>query len=198
LIHISTDAVFDGQKGNYLETDTPEPISVYARTKYFGEQAVLDANLDALVFRVNFYGWSISGKRSLAEWFAYNLVESTPIRGFTDILFCPMMVLDLADILLESAQVGLKGLYHCVGPEAMSKYDFGVAIARRFGTDTKLITPASVVDSGLSAARSPNLTLSTEKLTIALGHALPGFEQGLKKFYDQYRFGFPAMLKSLV
>jgi dTDP-4-dehydrorhamnose reductase len=198
LVHISTDAVFDGQKGNYLETDTPEPISVYARTKLSGEQIVLDSNPDALVLRVNFYGWSISGKRSLAEWFAFNLLDGKPIQGFTDILFCPMMVLDLTDIIVESVGLGLNGLYHCVGTQCMSKYDFGLALAHQFNFDPKLITPASVLDSGLSAVRSPNLTLATQKIISALGHDLPDFESGLQKFHDQFRFGFPDMIKALV
>jgi dTDP-4-dehydrorhamnose reductase len=197
MIHISTDAVFDGQKGNYSETESPNPLSVYARTKLEGEQAVLSANVQALVTRVNFYGWSISGNRSLAEFFVNSLSEGKDVKGFTDIHFCPMMVLDLAATLVEAAEKNLRGLYHCVGPQSMSKYDFGVAIARKFGFDEKLVHAASVKDGGLKAARSPNLTLSTQKLTAALGHDLPGFEAGLAKFHDQYRHGYPQMLRSL-
>jgi dTDP-4-dehydrorhamnose reductase len=197
MVHISTDAVFDGQKGNYTETEEPNPLSVYAQTKREGELAVLSANPQALVARVNFYGWSISGTRSLAEFFVNNLSESKEVKGFTDILFCPMMVLDLAATLLESVEKDLAGLYHMVGSESMSKYQFGVAIARQFGFDESLVHPASVTDGGLTAARSPNLTLSTGKLVKALGHPLPAFEQGLEKFHSQFRHGFPQMIRSL-
>jgi dTDP-4-dehydrorhamnose reductase len=197
MVHISTDAVFDGQKGNYSESDVPAPLSVYARTKYEGELAVLSANPLALVTRVNFYGWSISGTRSLAEFFVNNLADGKEVKGFTDILFCPLMVLDLAATLVEAAAKDLSGLYHTVGPESMSKYAFGVAIARQFGFDEALVKPASVLEGDLSAARSPNLTLSTEKLAQALGHPLPGFAQGLAKFHDQYRHGFPQLIRSL-
>jgi dTDP-4-dehydrorhamnose reductase len=197
MVQISTDAVFDGEKGNYLETDIPHPLSVYARTKFEGEQAVLAANPQALVARVNFYGWSVTGKRSLAEWFVNALSEGQKVKGFTDIHFCPMMVLDLADTLMEAIQLDLSGLYHMVGPEPMSKYDFGVAIARKFGFDPELVQPASVFDSDLKAARSPNLTLNTGKLSNALHHELPGFEPGLQKFFDQYRHGFPKLIQSL-
>jgi dTDP-4-dehydrorhamnose reductase len=197
MIQISTDAVFDGNAGNYTETDTPNPLSIYAATKLGGEKAVLAANPDALVLRVNFYGWSITGKRSLAEWFVNNLAEKKSVKGFTDILFCPMMVLDLADTMVEACQKNLKGLYNCVGPDVMSKYDFGVAIARQFGFDPALIAPASVLDGELAAVRSPNLTLSTEKIGSALGHALPAFQSGLQKFHNQYRHGFPQMIKTL-
>lgn len=197
MVHISTDAVFDGQMGNYTETEEPKPLSVYARTKREGELAVLSANPQALVARVNFYGWSISGTRSLAEFFVNNLSEGKEVKGFTDILFCPMMVLDLAATLVEAVEKDLTGLYHMVGPKSMSKYQFGVAIARQFGFTESLVHPASVTDGGLTAARSPNLTLSTGKLAHALGHSLPAFAPGLEKFHNQYRHGFPQMIRSL-
>ncbi len=197
MVHISTDAVFDGQKGNYLESETPNPLSVYAKTKLGGEQTVAAANADALIARVNFYGWSMSGKRSLAEWFVNNLAAGTPIKGFSDVLFCPMMVLDLVDTLMQAVDKDLKGIYHVVGPQQMSKYDFGQAIAKEFGFDTGLLTPSSVYDAGLKAARSLNLTLNTSKIAAALGHPLPGFETGLQRFFDQYKHGFPQYLQTL-
>ena len=73
LIQISTDAVFDGKSGKYKEEDPVSPQNVYAKTKHAGEIAVLNTDSRALVCRVNFYGWSISGRRSLAEWFLINL-----------------------------------------------------------------------------------------------------------------------------
>jgi dTDP-4-dehydrorhamnose reductase len=85
-----------------------------------------------------------------------------------------------------------------VGAQAMSKYEFGGAIARTFGFDPTLITPASVYDGGLVAARSPNLSLKTEKITQALGHDLPDFEGGLSRFYTQYQAGFPQYIQALV
>ncbi len=197
LIHISTDAVFDGTTGNYRETDAPNPLSVYARTKMEGEQAVLNANPQALVTRVNFYGWSMSGTRSLAEFFVNHLAAGKTVKGFTDVIFCPLMVLDLAELLLEAAEKKLHGLYHLVGAQAMSKYDFGIAIAHTFGFDPALVIPASVSDGGLTAARSPNLSLDTRKVKMALGHDLPDFQSGLTRFYEQYRAGFPQYIQAL-
>lgn len=197
MIHISTDAVFDGSRGGYTETDEPNPLSVYARTKLEGERAVLAANSDALITRVNFYGWSAAGNRSLAENFVSKLAAGSEMMGFTDILFCPMNILDLSALLVEVSTLDLHGIYHMVGAEAMSKYEFGRRIAEKFGFDAALIKPISVNESGLKAARSPNLTLSTEKLCAALGHDLPDFAGGLQKFYDQYRRGYPEYIKSL-
>ena len=74
FVHISTDAVFDGMTISfYKEEDEPNPLGVYAQTKLDGERAVLDEDPNAIVARVNFYGWSLTGKRSLAEFFFHNL-----------------------------------------------------------------------------------------------------------------------------
>jgi len=198
MIHISTDAVFDGNKGNYVEGDEPNPLSVYASSKLAGEKAVLSANPDALVARVNFYGWSAAGNRSLAENFVHDFLAGKQLMGFTDIFFCPMNILDLSALLVEVSALDLHGIYHMVGAEAMSKYQFGVRIAEKFGFDVGFIKPVSVTQSGLKAARSPNLTLSAEKLQEAIQHDLPDFNEGLQKFYDQYRRGYPQYIKSLV
>jgi dTDP-4-dehydrorhamnose reductase len=196
LVHISTDAVFDGQCGDYVETDIPNPLSVYARTKLDGEKAVLDAFPKAVVARVNFYGWSLTGKRSLAEFFYNNLSEGKPVNGFTDVQFCPLFVNHLADLLLQLLDSGHSGLFHVVSPVSLSKYEFGCRIAEAFGLDKNLIKPVSVMDGGLTARRSPNLTLNTGKLSKALQSALPGVEEGIKEFAVQMKEGFPQRLKN--
>ncbi|MBI1793564.1 MAG: SDR family oxidoreductase [Chloroflexi bacterium] len=197
LVHISTDAVFDGQmESYYTESDRPNPLGVYAQTKYAGEQAVLQVNPLAIVARVNFYGWSLSGRRSLAEFFVNNLSAGKTVNGFTDVIFCPMLVNHLGGVLLEMIEKGLHGLYHVVGPEAMSKYQFGVEIARKFGLKESLISPQSVDKSSLTARRSHNLWLSIHKLSTDLGHPLPIFSTGLQEFYTQYQRGYPQKIRS--
>ena len=197
LIHISTDAVFDGLKdGSYSETDQPRPGGVYASTKYAGEQAVLQANPYAIVARVNFYGWSIGGGRSLGEFFVNNLSRGTAVKGFSDVTFCPTFVNDLAEALIRLLESELRGVYHVVGPEAMTKYQFGLAIAQKFGYDESLISPQSVEEFGLGARRSHNLGLLTNKLYTDLGISLPEFSTGLEKFHHQYLAGFPQQIQS--
>lgn len=198
LAHISTDAVFDGIRGNFTEEDETNPLNVYAKTKLAGEQAVLEVYPEAAVVRVNFFGWSIGGRRSLAEFFYNNLQEGKPMKGFTDSLFCSMLVNDLSGVLLGMLEKELSGVYHAVSPEAMSKYDFGVGIAEKFGFDPGLIEPISVGDAGLAATRSPNLTLRTDKLQEALGHKLPTISDGLTRFYGLYEAGYPEELKKLL
>jgi len=197
LIHISTDAVFDGVRGNYTEDDVPNPLSIYARTKLAGESAVMAAASEAGVVRVNLFGWSLSGKRSLGEFFVYNLQAGLGVKGFTDVCFCPLLVNDMAPILEQMMGKGLSGLYHLVSCECMSKYDFGVAIARQFGLDEQLITPTSVINSSLKAPRSPNLSLCADKLATALGESLPGLSTAIHRFYTLYQQGYPQELRRL-
>ncbi len=195
--HISTDAVFDGQKdGIYSEEDPANPLGVYSKTKLDGEWAVLTENPQAIVARVNFYGWSLPGRRSLAEFFHTNLTNNKSMSGFTDVIFCPMLVNDTARILVKMLNASLKGLYHLVGPQAMSKYQFGVEIARRFNLRESEITPKSVNFAGLIAKRSNNLWLSTRKLSTDLGEDLPDFSTGLDEFFTQYKQGYPQKIRS--
>ena len=197
LIHISTDAVFDGQKdGIYTEGDAPNPQGVYAQTKLDGERAVLRVNPMAVVARVNFYGWSLSGRRSLSEFFVNNLGSGKSVNGFTDVIFCPMLVNHLGRLLIAMLEQGLHGLYHVVGPQAMSKYQFGIEIARKFGLKESLISPQSVDKSSLTARRSHNLRLSTNKLSTDLNMTLPAFSTGLDEFYTQYQQGYPQKIRS--
>jgi len=198
MVHLSTDAVFDGQRGGYVESDEPNPLSVYARTKLDGERLVLEANPQAVVARVNFYGWSLGGQRSLAEFFVNNLSAAKTVNGFTDVMFCPLMVNDLADLLLKLAEAEeLSGIYHVVSSERLSKYEFGVSLARRFGLDAGLIRPVSVMEGGLTARRSPRLDLNVDRLTAALGTPPPGLHSGLERFYTQSVQGYPQYIRSL-
>jgi dTDP-4-dehydrorhamnose reductase len=196
-VHISTDAVFDGTKeGFYTEEDEPSPPGVYSQTKLDGERAVQDVNPQAMIVRVNFYGWSLGGRRSLAEFFVNNLTEERNVNGFTDVIFCPMLVNDTARLLLGMLQKDLSGLYHLVGAEPMSKYQFGVEVARTFGLREDLISPQSVERSSLTAKRSHNLWLSTHKLSTDLGHEIPLFSTGLAEFYTQFQQGYPQKIRS--
>ncbi|MBN1666785.1 MAG: SDR family oxidoreductase [Anaerolineales bacterium] len=197
FLHVSTDAVFDGQRGSYIETDLPNPLSIYAQTKLAAEQAVSDANPEALIGRVNLFGWSLSAKRSLAEFFFYRLQAGEAVMGFTDVYFCPLLANDLGRIFLAMLEKGLVGLYHVLSPQCISKYDFGVALAQQFGLDASLIQPTSVQQSGLKAARSPNLTLKIDKLMRDLGDSPPSIFTGLARLHTLYQQGYPQYLQRI-
>lgn len=198
LIHISTDAVFDGQRGDYRETDAPNPISVYARTKLEGEQAVLAAYPQAVAARVNFYGWSPTGQRSLAEFFYTHLRSEQTMNGFTDVFFSPLYVGHLSELLLTIADRRLEGLYHVFCPQATSKYAFGVSIARLFELDESLINPSALQEIQAGTPRSLNLSMNTDKLQTALGTALPSEAEGLQAFYADWQSGLPDRLVAAI
>jgi dTDP-4-dehydrorhamnose reductase len=89
----------------------------------------------------------------------------------------------------------LSGLYHLVGPQAMSKYQFGVEIARKFKLRESGISPKSINASSLTARRSNNLCLSINKLSTALGETFPQFSTGLDEFYAQFQQGYPQKIR---
>lgn len=198
LVHISTDAVFDGHKGNYVETDPPAPLGVYAKSKLEGENLVTANNPDAIVARVNFYGFSISGKRSLSEFFLNNLMSQKQMMGFTDVYFSPLLVNDLVDLLIQITNKNLSGIYHTLSCESLSKYQFGCMLAEKFSLDKNLIKPVSVQDSDLIATRSLNLTLNTQKISSALGTALPDQKSGIDRLFSLYQEGYAEKIKNLL
>ena len=141
---VSTDAVFDGQASGpngYSETDPVRPINSYAESKALGERNVLSANPDAIVARVNFFGWSISGRRSLSEFFYTNLKAGRVVSGFTDVFFSPLYVRDLSRILVRLLESSERGVFHVFGAKTLSKYDFGVEIAKAFGFNPENVRP---------------------------------------------------------
>jgi dTDP-4-dehydrorhamnose reductase len=197
LLHVSTDAVFDGKSGGYTEDDLPNPLGTYARTKLQGEYNVSEANPEAIIARVNLFGWSLNGRRSLAEFFFNNLSAGKQVMGFIDVYFCPLLVNDIAGIFIRMLAKELSGLYHVLSGDSLSKYEFGAAIARRFSFDPALINPTSVKDAGLGASRSPNLTLKVGKLIHDLGESLPTVSTGIDRFYALYQQGYPQSVQQM-
>jgi dTDP-4-dehydrorhamnose reductase len=197
FLQVSTDAVFDGEKGVYDEEDAPLPLGVYGRTKRIAELAVKAAHPHVLIVRPNFFGWSVNGNRSLAEVFYNNLSNKKNMQGFTDRIFCPLLVTDLANILVTLLERNLRGLFHAVSSDCMSKYEFGLAIARRFNLDSTLIQPSETQKDSTKARRALNLSLNSKRLANALGHRLPTIAEGIEKFYEQFAAGYPSKLQSM-
>ena len=182
FVYVSTDSVFDGEKGDYSESDAPSPRNVYARTKLTGEQEALRVNPETLIARVNFYGWNLQDKASLAEWILGRLSEGETVPGFTDVYFCPLLVNDLADVLLKMLDRGLAGIYHAAGAEKISKFEFARRVATTFGFPPEQVVPTSIEQVQLRAGLPRDTSLQIQKTTSALGYAMPDVDSGLRKF----------------
>jgi dTDP-4-dehydrorhamnose reductase len=198
LAHISTDAVFDGERGGYREEDVPRPINAYGRSKLAGEQAVAEAYPEALIVRTNLYGWNAQPKSSLAEWFLSNLEAGKRCPGFSDVWFSPILVNDLGRLLFAMLEAKLAWVYHVAGGECVSKYDFGVRLARVFGLDGSLVESARLEQGALKASRGWQLCLNVERAERAMGASLPTVEEGLTRFRDLRESGHVEALKALL
>jgi dTDP-4-dehydrorhamnose reductase len=190
FVYISTDAVFDGSRGEYSEDDDPSPQSVYGRSKLAGERAVLDAHPGALVARVNFYGWSPSGRRSLAEFFRSALSAGGPVNGFDDQTVSTMYVGHLLTAIADLAAAGASGIVNVVSGEGISKYAFGRLIAEAFRMDPDLVRPVKSADH-LAVARGSRLTLTTARMEGLLGRRAPSQREGVDRLLADWNAGRP-------
>lgn len=184
LAHISTDAVFDGRSGGYREDDPAMPINVYGETKLAGERGVLEANPQALILRTNLYGWSPDGRRGLAQWFVNRLSAGQVCAGFTNVCFSPLYTQHLGHAILDLLERQASGLFHLAGRTCLSKYEFGVSLARRMGLDPNLIEPVTIDQMELEAERPKQLCMYSGKAEAILGRRLPGVEQGLRELAE--------------
>lgn len=198
LLYISTDSVFDGERGNYDEADTPAPVNEYAKTKLQGEREVLRQHPTASIARVNLYGWNAQKKNSLAEWVLRQLTLGKVVPGFSDVFFCPLLANDLADVMLALLDQDLGGLYHVVGSEAVSKYEFARRVASTFGFDPGQVMPARTADARLKARRPRDTSLNTKKISAVLGRPMPDIEAGLRNFARLRESGYADRIKSYV
>ena len=196
FVYISTDAVFDGIAGGYVEIDAVGPQNWYARSKLKGEEAVLRAMPEALVLRVNIYGWNLQAKNSLAEWVLQRLERGESVPGFCDTTFSPILANDLAEWIPRLVDYGCSGVYHVGSADHLSKYDFAREIARVFQLDVTLVKESSVEASALTASRPRNTWLRADKIMQTLGHPLPTIRQGLEKFRVLRDNGFSHGLKA--
>ncbi|MGA8273502.1 MAG: SDR family oxidoreductase [Candidatus Sulfotelmatobacter sp.] len=196
LLYISTDSVFNGERGNYAETDQPVPVNVYAKTKLQGEREILRRDPAAAIARVNLYGWNVQKKDSLAEWVLKELSARQLVRGFSDVVFCPAVANDVADILLALLHRNLSGIYHVVGSEPVSKYVFAKRVAAAFGFDPARVSATLLADAKLKAQRPLDVSLNTGKICAALGRSMPDVDAGLRRFVQLRENGYADRIKS--
>ena len=176
FVHISTDQLYEGDTPYYNEEAPVAPLNIYAKTKYEGEKQILKSNSKALVVRTNFFGFGPNYKPSFSDYILNNLKKGKISNLFEDVFFTPISVKTL------SQQIGLllannkSGIYNISSNERISKYHFGLTIAKFSGYSSQLIQPISIESLPELVLRPKDMSLSNHKYTGTLNIKLPSID----------------------
>jgi dTDP-4-dehydrorhamnose reductase len=195
LIHISTDNVFDGTKGNCKEEDITNPINVYGRTKLEAEQKISSICAHSCIVRTNIYGWNKRNKFSLAEWMLNKLTALEELPGLKDIYFSPILVNDLIKALFKLQEKKYRGIIHIAASETCSKLDFAYMLADVFALNKNLIKPVSIHEIELKAPRGKNMSLNAAKAQEVLEMSFSKVKEGLERMKQLREEGYVQELK---
>lgn len=197
LIHISTDQIFDGKKGNYTEESEPNPINIYAKTKYEAEKRIQNIlpQEKYTILRTNFFGINCINKLSFSEWILDCLTNKKEIKMFYDVYFNPLLVNTLVEIIDKCIQNNLSGIYNCTSDTPISKYDFGMMLKSIFGLDHP-IERISLSEMQFAAKRPKNMYLNNTKIKQALQIKNLSVKDEVVKLYSLYQDKYPEKLKS--
>lgn len=169
LVHISTDCVFSGEKGGYVEGDFPDADDLYGRTKLLGEVDYPHA----ITVRTSIIGHELAGSRSLVNWF---LAQEGTVNGYTRATFSGLPTVVLAKVVRDviAPRPALHGLYH-VAAKPIAKFDLLRLVAEVYG---KRITiepnDALVIDRSLDA----------ERFRAATGYSTPSWEEMIRTMHE--------------
>ena len=183
FVYISTDHLWSGREPFAKEDQPVEPLNAYARSKAKGEVRVTQAAPSSLILRTNFFGAGRPWRLSLSDWMVRELSERRPFPAFSDAYFTPLAVPLLCGLICQSVSAGLTGTYHACGAERLSKYEFAIRLARWVGLAEDVIRRGSLTEAGLLAPRPADMSLSTEKLSRALGRPMPGIDESLRAVF---------------
>jgi dTDP-4-dehydrorhamnose reductase len=180
LVHVSSDAIFSGRAAEYDEDALPDPVYAYGAAKAAAETAVRAVVPSAAVVRTSL----ILGDGNGAHEILTHALVAGRVQGalFTDEIRKPVHVDDLADALLELAVSDYRGVLNVAGPDAISRYDLGVLVARRDGLDPASIPAASLAALGLN--RPAELRLNTARAQQVLTVRLRGARTFLKPVFS--------------
>ena len=182
LIFVSTECVFDGERGFYREDETPRPTSHYGRTKWEAEQEVVWLAESWSIIRTSIvYGWPHPGKRNFAPWLIENLRGGQPYHAPTDVLRTPVYVEHLVDGVERTVAGNYPGILHIAGRDWVSMHEFAAAIANAFDLDSNLVQPADPDTQARAGAstRPDRLGLDCRETMRRLNLEHPGLADGI-------------------
>lgn len=150
MVHVSTDCVFSGAHGHYLESDVPDDFDLYGRSKLLGEVTDRD---NVVTLRTSMVGWQLGEPTGLVAWFAAHRGE--PLKGFAKVIFSGLTTLALAevirDVLLPDSTIS--GLWH-LSADPIDKYTLLANLAKSLGWDVDLRpVDKPVIDRSLDSTR---------------------------------------------
>jgi dTDP-4-dehydrorhamnose reductase len=183
LVLVSTDLVFDGEAAPYKEEDSPNPVSVYGRTKRAAEEAVLEVPNSAVVRVSLLYGPALHGRLSFFDDQAVSLRNGRPITLFRDEWRTPLNLVTAASALLAVARSDYTGLLHVGGPERMSRLEMGLRLAKVLGVDPSPIVAADRDSVPAAEPRPRDVSLDSSRWRAAFPEVQGlSFEDALQQF----------------
>lgn len=188
LIHISTDYVFDGLKGNYTEDSKPEPINYYGKTKLAGENLLISKLTDFVILRTQvLYGFAPNVKMNFVLWVVDRLSKREGIRVVDDQVGNPTLADELAFAALKACRRNVAGVFHVSGFETVSRYEFAGQIAEVFGLDASLIAPIKSDELNQTAKRPKNSSFICLNAQMKLGITMPSVKDSLSRLKRQMK-----------
>ena len=185
LIQISTDHLFDGSKSNVTEDEPVNPLNIYGKTKGMAEKCVLDINPESLVVRTNFFAWGPTYRKSFSDTIILKLRKGEHINLFYDVYITPIIVENLATVSHELVKLKANGIYNIVGDERISKYEFGLIVAKIFNLDANLINPISIYNNPKLVKRPLDMSLSNKKVVNLIGKKIGSIPDQITKLLHQ-------------
>jgi len=194
MVFISTDYVFDGVKGSYLEDDKANPVNYYGSTKLEAEKIVAQTFSNYVIARPSvIYSYvastqieSSSGKPlNFAMWLTQKLSDKESVKIVADQYSSPTLADNLAGALLRLAESEKTGIYHAAGRTRLSRYEFAVKIARELNLDEALVTPIPTHQLKQIAKRPVDSSLNVERIQNDLKLKMLTIEEALDQLKDQ-------------
>ncbi|MEI6488219.1 MAG: NAD(P)-dependent oxidoreductase [Bacteroidota bacterium] len=183
FIHLSTDFIFDGEKGSeYVETDVPNPQSYYALSKWEGEKVIQQSKIKWAIARtIIVYGIVDNMSRSnIVLWAKDALTKKQNINVVDDQFRSPTLAEDLAQGCINIADKGATGIYNLSGKETMSVLELVYKVADFWKLDKSLVQPIKSNTLNQAAKRPPRTGFVIEKAKKELNYLPHSFEEGLK------------------
>ena len=186
LVCISTDYVFDGEKGLYAEEDAPNPIDFYGLTKLEGEKQVMKRCKNYAVLRTSVLYGRHPWKQDFATWVINKLKQNQEITVVDDHFNTPTLAENLAKMTLEVGARDLQGIFHTSGRERISRYEFARKIAQFFDLNSSLIKPIKMNELRAWIAKRPkDSSLNTKKIQEQLKTKPLDINEGLSKLKEE-------------